>query len=83
MRVETIAAAILFACSAAACGRGGDENLVGASGNSLTQAQIDAALGPANQQEMEAGNAAAQANAVEANNGVAENEAVENEGNEQ
>jgi hypothetical protein len=37
-----------------ACGRGGDtgQDLGAASGNSLTPAQIDAALGPANQQEL-------------------------------
>lgn len=37
----------------AACGRGGgsSENLGVASGNSLNQAEIDAALGPANQAE--------------------------------
>jgi len=36
-----------------ACSRGGsdDQNLGAASGNSLTSAQIDAALGPANQQQ--------------------------------
>jgi hypothetical protein len=39
---------VLAACSR---GGGGDQNLGAASGNSLTSAQIDAALGPANQQD--------------------------------
>ncbi|HEU5068470.1 MAG TPA: hypothetical protein VFT61_09820 [Sphingomicrobium sp.] len=42
---------MLAACSR---GGGGDQNLGAASGNSLTSAQIDAALGPANQQDFSA-----------------------------
>ena len=46
MRIVLIAAALTLA----ACSRGGeDQNLGAASGNSLTPAEIDAALGPANQ----------------------------------
>lgn len=54
-------ALILAACSR---GGGGDQNLGAASGNSLTSAQIDAALGPPNQQDFSPNAMTGEANAT-------------------
>jgi len=56
---------VLAACSR---GGGGDQNLGAASGNSLTSAQIDAALGPANQQDFAANTMNEEVNATEPGN---------------
>lgn len=59
-----------IALALAACSHGGgdDQNLGAASGNSLTSAQIDAALGPANQQQAEPLNSAIDENGPAAAN---------------
>ena len=54
---------VLAACSR---GGGGDQNLGAASGNSLTSAQIDAALGPAKQQDFSSNAMNGEVNATEA-----------------
>lgn len=59
-------ALVLAACSR---GGGGDQNLGAASGNSLTSAQIDAALGPANQQDFSSNDMNGSANAAESGGG--------------
>jgi ABC-type branched-subunit amino acid transport system substrate-binding protein len=65
----------------AACSRGGDdnENLGAASGNSLTSAQIDAALGPANQQQTVPVNSTMDENGVAAVNAGTTEERSRNE----
>ena len=56
----------LLALAACSRGGGGDQNLGAASGNSLTSAQIDAALGPANQQDFSSNAMNGEVNATEA-----------------
>ena len=51
MRLSQIGIVLSLALSACGSG-GGDENLGAVSGNTLNQAQIDAALGPADQQQL-------------------------------
>jgi len=70
-----------IAVALAACSNGGGDgqNLGAASGNSLTSAQIEAALGPANQQQVGSANSTMDENGVAAANAGA---AKERDGNE-
>jgi hypothetical protein len=63
LRILLLGTALILA----ACSRSGgdDQNLGAASGNSLTSAQIDAALGPANQQDFSSNAMIGEANATE------------------
>ena len=65
----------------AACSRGSedDQNLGAASGNSLTSAQIDAALGPANQQQFLTNDVNGETAQDSANSGARKHEAVRQE----
>jgi len=50
VRLRRVVSGMVLALAACSRGVGDDQNLGVASGNSLTSAEIDAALGPANQQ---------------------------------